>query len=90
MLKRIRDNGSHRVSRINEETLVFLLTVSFSFRSVTIPQRDDPSFASLTKRCESCKPMGMFKSSESEFLLCYDGTSNSYSMIILALTTITI
>ncbi|KAH8116354.1 Dbl domain-containing protein [Phellopilus nigrolimitatus] len=42
------------------------------FKSVTIPQRDDPRVASLTKRCESCKPMGMFRSSENEFLLCYD------------------
>ena len=45
----------------------------FSFKSVTIPQRDDPRLQSLTKRCESCKPMGMFRSSENEFLLCYDG-----------------
>ncbi|EJD07469.1 Dbl domain-containing protein [Fomitiporia mediterranea MF3/22] len=42
------------------------------FKSVTIPQRDDPRLAALTKRCESCKPMGMFRSSENEFLLCYD------------------
>ena len=39
---------------------------------MTIPQRDDPRLASLTKRCEACKPMGMFRSSENEFLLCYD------------------
>ncbi|KAL5513096.1 TUS1 [Sanghuangporus vaninii] len=42
------------------------------FKSVTIPQRDDPRLAALTKRCESCKPIGMFRSSENEFLLCYD------------------
>ncbi|KAG9014371.1 hypothetical protein FRB94_012777 [Tulasnella sp. JGI-2019a] len=42
------------------------------FKSVTIPQRDDPRLASLAKRCESCRPMGMFRSSENEFLLCYD------------------
>ncbi|KAG8878034.1 hypothetical protein FRB97_002821 [Tulasnella sp. 331] len=42
------------------------------FKSVTIPQRDDPRLASLARRCESCRPMGMFRSSENEFLLCYD------------------
>ncbi|KAG5653612.1 hypothetical protein H0H81_011984 [Sphagnurus paluster] len=26
----------------------------------------------LAKRCESCRPMGMFRSREDEFLLCYD------------------
>ena len=49
-----------------------MLTTWLSFKSVTIPQRDDPRLASLTKRCEACKPMGMFRSSENEFLLCYD------------------
>jgi hypothetical protein len=44
-----------------------------SFKSVTIPQRDDPRHEKLAKRCESCRPMGMFRSSENEFLLCYDG-----------------
>ncbi|KAI0050993.1 Dbl-like domain-containing protein [Auriscalpium vulgare] len=42
------------------------------FKSVTIPQRDDPRHEKLAKRCESCKPMGMFRSSENEFLLVYD------------------
>ncbi|TDL23713.1 Dbl domain-containing protein [Rickenella mellea] len=42
------------------------------FKSVTIPSRDDPRLAALAKRCESCRPMGMFRSSENEFLLCYD------------------
>ncbi|KAG8961323.1 hypothetical protein FRC03_005538 [Tulasnella sp. 419] len=42
------------------------------FKSVTIPQRDDPRLSSLARRCESCKPVGMFRSSENEFLLCYD------------------
>lgn len=42
------------------------------FKSVTIPQRDDPRHEKLAKRCESCRPMGMFRSSENEFLLCYD------------------
>ncbi|KAL0567587.1 Rho guanine nucleotide exchange factor [Marasmius crinis-equi] len=42
------------------------------FKSVTIPQRDDPRLAQLTKRCDSCRPMGMFRSADDEFLLCYD------------------
>ncbi|KAI0322785.1 Dbl-like domain-containing protein [Amylostereum chailletii] len=42
------------------------------FKSVTIPQRDDPRYEKLAKRCDSCRPMGMFRTSENEFLLCYD------------------
>ncbi|KAI0035294.1 Dbl-like domain-containing protein [Vararia minispora EC-137] len=42
------------------------------FKSVTIPQRDDTRQEKLAKRCESCRPMGMFRTSENEFLLCYD------------------
>ncbi|KAF8990664.1 Dbl-like domain-containing protein [Cyathus striatus] len=42
------------------------------FNSVTIPMREDPRLASLAKRCESCRPMGMFRSAEDEFLLVYD------------------
>ncbi|KAK1225868.1 Rho guanine nucleotide exchange factor [Marasmius sp. AFHP31] len=42
------------------------------FKSVTIPQRDDPRLAQLAKRCDSCRPMGMFRSADDEFLLCYD------------------
>ncbi|KAJ3901831.1 CNH domain-containing protein [Lentinula edodes] len=42
------------------------------FKSVTIPQHDDPRLAYLAKRCESCRPIGMFKSAEDEFLLCYN------------------
>ncbi|KAJ3569204.1 hypothetical protein NP233_g5203 [Leucocoprinus birnbaumii] len=42
------------------------------FNSVTIPQREDPRLSHLAKRCESCRPMGMFRSSDDEFLLCYD------------------
>jgi len=42
------------------------------FKSVTIPQRDDPRHEKLAKRCESCRPMGMFRSNDDEFLLCYD------------------
>lgn len=35
--------------------------------------RDDPRIQAIAKRVETAKPLGMFKSSESEFLLCYDG-----------------
>jgi hypothetical protein len=42
------------------------------FESITIPQREDPKHAQLAKRCESARPLGMFRSSEEEFLLCYD------------------
>lgn len=43
-----------------------------SFKSVTIPVCD--GYERLAKRCESCRPMGMFRV-ENEFLLCYDGLS---------------
>ncbi|KAI0792219.1 Dbl domain-containing protein [Abortiporus biennis] len=58
--------------------IVILCTKGFEimdlidFKSVTIPQRDDPRLEKLAKRCESCRPMGMFRSSKDEFLLCYD------------------
>ncbi|KAG8763381.1 hypothetical protein FRC11_004256 [Ceratobasidium sp. 423] len=42
------------------------------FKSVTIPQRDDARFANVARRCDSCRPLGMFRSNENEFLLCYD------------------
>ena len=45
----------------------------FSFKSVTIPQSDNIRYAHLAKRCESARPVGMFRSSDDEFLLCYDG-----------------
>jgi len=39
---------------------------------VMIPQKDDPRYPYLAKRCDSCRPLGMFRANESEFLLCYD------------------
>ena len=48
-------------------------SISNSFKSVTIPQRDDPRLQPLAKRCEACRPLGMFRTSENEFLLCYNG-----------------
>ncbi|KAF8645045.1 hypothetical protein AX16_008106 [Volvariella volvacea WC 439] len=43
-----------------------------TFNSVIIPQKDDAQFAHLTKRSDSCKPLGMYRCTEDEFLLCYD------------------
>ncbi|KAJ3818971.1 CNH domain-containing protein [Lentinula raphanica] len=40
-------------------------------QSVTIPQREDPQHAPLAKRWEACRPLGMFRSTDDEFLLCY-------------------
>lgn len=34
--------------------------------------RDFPLLADLQKKCETAKPLGMFRSTETEFLLCYD------------------
>jgi len=58
--------------------IVILCTKGFEimdladFKSVTIPQREDPRLEKLAKRCESCRPMGMFRSNKDGFLLCYD------------------
>ncbi|KAF9269288.1 Dbl homology domain-containing protein [Marasmius fiardii PR-910] len=58
--------------------IVILCTKGFEimdlndFKSVTIPQRDDARLAQLAKRCDSCRPIGMFRSADDEFLLCYD------------------
>ena len=34
--------------------------------------RDKPKLAEIQRRCEASKPLGMFRSTETEFLLCYD------------------
>jgi hypothetical protein len=44
-----------------------------SYKSVNIPQRDDPNYPHVTKRCDACRPLGIFRCGEEEFLLCYDG-----------------
>ena len=51
--------------------ICFSLTFN-SFKSVTIPQFPNPRYKKLAKRCRSCRPMGMFRSSTEEFLLCYN------------------
>lgn len=38
--------------------------------------RDKPRLAEIQRRCESAKPLGMFRSTETEFLLCYDCESS--------------
>ncbi|KIY65698.1 Dbl domain-containing protein [Cylindrobasidium torrendii FP15055 ss-10] len=49
------------------------------FKSVTIPRiPDEGKFAALSKRCDSCRPIGMFRSAEDEFLLCYDAEFGLY------------
>ncbi|KAK0436935.1 CNH domain-containing protein [Armillaria borealis] len=42
------------------------------FKSATIPHSEDPKLAAIAKRGESCRPIGMFRSADDEFLLCYD------------------
>ncbi|KAF7289464.1 hypothetical protein HMN09_01340400 [Mycena chlorophos] len=42
------------------------------FKSVTIPLREDPRYSLLSKRCDACRPIGMFRSDEDGFLLCYN------------------
>ncbi|KAF8809527.1 hypothetical protein BYT27DRAFT_7187842 [Phlegmacium glaucopus] len=42
------------------------------FDSITIPHREDPRHSHLSKRWDSVRPLGMFKSTDQEFLLCYD------------------
>ena len=42
----------------------------------TIPDLSHPQFASISRRCDNSKPLGMFRLDENdanEFLLCYDG-----------------
>jgi len=43
------------------------------FQSVLIPTCEDPEQASLAKRCSRSRPLGMFRTNEGDFLLCYDG-----------------
>ncbi|KAJ6561073.1 signal transducer [Mycena vulgaris] len=58
--------------------IVILCTKGFEimdlndFKSVTIPLRDDARLAPLSKRCDACRPIGMFRSNDDGFLLCYN------------------
>ncbi|KIY68054.1 Dbl-like domain-containing protein [Cylindrobasidium torrendii FP15055 ss-10] len=44
-----------------------------NLQSKTIPNRaGDPLSVALHKRCDGCRPIGMFRITSSEFLLCYN------------------
>ncbi|KAJ7772977.1 CNH domain-containing protein [Mycena maculata] len=61
-----------------ENKIAILCTKGFEFmylpdfKRMTIPQREDSRLADLIKRCEACRPLGMFRSTNDEFLLCYN------------------
>ena len=58
----------------------FLIPDSFSrFESVRIPS-EDPRLAPLGNRLETCRPIGIFRSKDDEFLLCYAGKLSSSSI----------
>jgi CNH domain len=40
----------------------------------TIPDLTAPHMAHLSKRLEGTRALGMYRISDQEFLLCYDGT----------------
>jgi len=64
---------SYSFKRQLRNNRLFTFKLQTSYESVVIPQRDDVNFAYLPKRSDSCRPIGMFRSSDQEFLLCYDG-----------------
>ncbi|KAL1707909.1 CNH domain-containing protein [Schizophyllum commune] len=43
-----------------------------NYQSVSIPLREDPRVEKIIKRAEASRPLGMFRSGDNEFLLCYD------------------
>jgi CNH domain len=58
-----------------------LLTLGFEVLSLdvkdapsTIPDLSAPHMAHLARRLDGTRALGMFRISEKEFLLCYDGT----------------
>lgn len=55
-------------------TTAILIPASYSLQSVSLPLRQDSRFSPLLKRFDTCRPVGMVRSKEDEFLLCYDGT----------------
>ncbi|CAG8443691.1 6434_t:CDS:10 [Acaulospora morrowiae] len=42
-----------------------------NLHSNTIPDFMQPSFATIARQCDGSKPLGMFRLSDNEFLLCY-------------------
>ena len=63
------------ISEIGHQLILWF----YSFGSISLPQKEDPRHTHLIKRCENARPIGMFRSTDDEFLLCYDG------MLILVL-----
>jgi len=47
----------------------------------TIPELSAPHMAHLSRRLDGTKPLGMYRISDKEFLLCYDGISFSIKFI---------
>lgn len=39
---------------------------------VSVPLKDEPQTAHISKRCESSRPIGIFRSSANDFLLCFE------------------
>ena len=63
-----------------------LLTYNGQPCSVTMPLFNNThrDLKKLTKRCRSCRPMGLFRSGKEEFLLCYDSKNGpDYGQIFL-------
>jgi hypothetical protein len=52
----------------------------FRLESVTIPS-EHQRLAPLGKRLETCRPIGIFRAKEDEFLLCYAG--ESYFLLLI-------
>ena len=52
-----------------------------SFTSVTIPQRDTLS-PELAKRCDASRAVAILRTSEEEFLVCYDGPCYQYLTLV--------
>ncbi|KAF9001525.1 CNH domain-containing protein [Cyathus striatus] len=42
------------------------------FKSVTIPQREDSGSGYLARRCDACRPLGIFRCADDDYMLVYD------------------
>ncbi|KAJ6488831.1 CNH domain-containing protein, partial [Mycena sanguinolenta] len=52
----------------------FQLVDLLHLKSAIVPKPwEDARFSSLAQRCQSCRPMGIFRTSGDDFLLCYTG-----------------
>jgi hypothetical protein len=74
----LRDHGPYRVGFPGEDSRLM-----YSLKGGSIPilapnrVKEEPAIALIARRCETAKPLGMFRSTESEFLLCYDSESKT-------------